>query len=186
MPLLWSTKAGNHLINVRQCSSSPDIRGYCYFVYSFGCQLNWPERVATQRFRGHLIFQREFIPDRELIMSKGKRILLLIVGLYLGALGFAWIWFHPYFVSERVREHIALGANVPDVEKTFQVKAYYFPGSAYCGKAGPANVTRIAIDEMGRVPLLPLPKAVVTTTLFCFDSNDKLVATRTERWFDEL
>jgi hypothetical protein len=119
-------------------------------------------------------------------MSKGKQIVLLIVGLYLVALGLAWIWFHPYLVNERVRDHIALGAHVPEVEKTFRVKVYDFPGSAYCGKAGPANVTRIAIDEVGRVPLPPLPKAMVTTTLFCFDSNDKLVATKTERWFDEL
>lgn len=119
-------------------------------------------------------------------MNKGKQIALLMVGLYLVALGLAWVWFHPYLVDERVRDHIPLGARVPDVEKTFQVKAYAFPGSAYCGKNGPANIKKIAIDEAGRVPLLPLPKAMVTTTIFCFDRNDKLVATKTERWFDGI
>ena len=131
-------------------------------------------------------FQREFILDRELNMTKGKRNALLIVGVYLAALGLAWIWFHPYFVGERVRENISIGASVPDVEKTFQVKAYHFPGAAYCGKNGPSNIKKIAVDEVGRVPLFPLPKVAITTTTFCFDKNDKLVATKTERWFDEL
>jgi hypothetical protein len=112
-------------------------------------------------------------------MSKGKRNVLLAIGLYLAVLGLAWIWFHPYFVSERVRDQISLGARVPEVEKTFQVKAYEFPGSAYCGKDGPAKITKIAIDEMGRVPLLPLPKAMVTTTIFCFDIHSDI--NRSER-----
>lgn len=119
-------------------------------------------------------------------MSRGKRNTLLIIGLYLAILGFAWVWFHPYFVSGRVSERVSIGEGAPDVEKTFQVRAYDFPGSAYCGKHGPPNVTRIAIDETGRVPLLPLPKAMVTTTIFCFDKNDKLVGTKTVRWLDKL
>jgi hypothetical protein len=78
-------------------------------------------------------FQRKFIRDRDLNINKGKRNSLLIVGVYLAALGPAWIWFHLYFVGERIRENISIGASVPDAEKTFQVKAYHFPSAAYCG-----------------------------------------------------
>jgi hypothetical protein len=131
-------------------------------------------------------FQRKSIRDRELNMNKGKRNVLLVIALYLAVMGLAWIWFHPNFVDARVRENISIGASVPDVEKTFQVKAYHFPGAAYCGKNGPPKIKIIAVDEVGRVPLFPLPKVAITTTTFCFDKNDKLVATKTERWFDEL
>ena len=85
-------------------------------------------------------------------MTKGKRNALLIVGVYLAVLGLAWIWFHPNFVRERVRENISIGASVLDVEKTFQVKAYHFPGAAYCGENGPSNIKKIAVDEVGKVP----------------------------------
>ncbi len=119
-------------------------------------------------------------------MNKGKRNALLVAGLYLAVLGSAWAWFHPYFVSERVHERIAIGATTTDVENVFQTRAYDFPRAAYCGNDGPPSVSRIAIDEAIRVPLLPLPMEMVTTTIFCFDGHDKLVGMKTERWVDEL
>lgn len=119
-------------------------------------------------------------------MSKGNRNALLATGLYLAVLGFVWAWFHPYFVSARVHERIPVGALASEVEKVFQVRTYDFPSSAYCGKDGPPNITRIALDEASRVPLLPLPMVMVTTTTFCFDRSNKLVGMKTERWFDEL
>lgn len=119
-------------------------------------------------------------------MGGGKRNALLVAVLYLAILCFAWIWFHPYFVSERVHERISIGAHATDVENAFQIKTYDFPRSAYCGNEGPPGVTRIALDEASRVPLLPLPMVMVTTTIFCFDSSDKLVGMNTERWFDVL
>lgn len=119
-------------------------------------------------------------------MSSGKQNALLATALYLATLGVAWIWFHPYLVSERVHQRIAVGASASDVEQAFQVRPYDFPGSAYCGKNGPPRITRIAVDEASRVPLLPLPMVMVTSTIFCFDNNDKLVGMNTERWFDEL
>lgn len=131
-------------------------------------------------------FRHEVIRDGRLSMNKGKRNALLVTGLYLAALGLAWAWFHPYFVSKRVHERISTGALASEVEKVFQVKPYNFPRAAYCGNAGPPSVTRIAIDEASRVPLPPLPMEMVTTTIFCFDGNDKLVGMKTERWVDEL
>ncbi len=119
-------------------------------------------------------------------MDKGKRNALLVTGLYLAVLGLAWAWFHPYFVSKRVHERISIGALASEVERVFQVRPYDFPSSAYCGNDGPPNITRIALDEASRVPLLPLPIVMVTTTTFCFDRNNKLVSMKTERWFDEL
>jgi hypothetical protein len=114
-------------------------------------------------------------------MNKGKRNALLIIALYLASLGIAWFWFHPHFVGGRIHERISLEAGASEVEKTFQVRTYNFPGSAYCGKDGPPNIMRIAVAETGRVPLLPLPKVMVTTTIFCIDGNNRLVGTNTER-----
>lgn len=119
-------------------------------------------------------------------MGNGKRIALLVTVLYLAILCLQWIWFLPYFVSERVHERVSIGARAVDVENMFQIRAYDFPRSAYCGNNGVPSVTRIAIDEANRVPLLPLPAVMVTTTIFCFDSDNKLVGMNTERWFDEL
>ncbi len=119
-------------------------------------------------------------------MNKGERNALLVACLYLAVLGLVCAWFHPHFVSARVRERIAIGASLANVEKAFQTKAYDFPKSAYCGNDGPPSVSRIAIDEAIRVPLLPLPMEMVTTTIFCFDRNDRLAGMKTERWVDEL
>jgi hypothetical protein len=120
------------------------------------------------------------------MMDKGRRNAIVVTVLYIAFLCGAWIWFHPYFVNQRVRGHISIGASAQEVEKAFQVRPYDFPGSAYCGMDGPSNVTRIAIDETARIPLLPVPMVMVTTTVFCFDRNDKLVGTKSERWIDEL
>ena len=119
-------------------------------------------------------------------MKKWKRNVLILTGLYILFILGAWFWFDPNFVSERVHGRIAIGAQEPDVESQFQVRQYIFPNSSYCGKDGPPNISRIAIDETGRIPLFPFPKEMVTTTIFCFDENEKLVGMRTERWFDEL
>ncbi len=119
-------------------------------------------------------------------MGSRKRSALLVILLYLTAQFLAWIWFNPNFVSRRMFDQIQIGAHATDVENIFKVRPYDFPRAAYCGKEGPAGISRIAIDEVGRVPLLPLPMVMITTTIFCFDKNDKLVGMKTERWFDEL
>lgn len=119
-------------------------------------------------------------------MDEGKRKVLVLTGLYIAFLCWSWIWFHPYFVSQRVLGHISIGASAREVEQAFQVRPYDFPASTYCGMDGPPKVTRIAIDETARIPLLPVPMFMVTTTVFCFDRNDKLVGMKSERWFDEL
>ena len=126
------------------------------------------------------------IRDGGPVMDEGKRKVLVLTGLYIVFLCGAWLWFHPYFVSQRVHGQIAIGASAQEVEKAFQVRTYDFPGSAYCGADGPPIVTRIAIDESARIPILPIPMVMVTTTVFCFDRNDKLAGMKSERWFDEL
>ena len=118
-------------------------------------------------------------------MSRGKRIALSILGLYLVALVVAWVWYQPSLVNERVHKRIAIGARGVDVAKTFQInEPFDIPSSAHCGKDVSPNITRIAIYNVGSVPLLPLPMVLATTTTFCFDNNDILVGIRTERGFD--
>lgn len=118
-------------------------------------------------------------------MSKGKRIALSLLGLYLAALGVAWVWFLPSLVNERVHKRISLGARASDVAKTFQIhQPFDIPSAAHCGKDAPPNITRIAIYNVGSVPLLPLPMVLATTTTFCFDKNDILVGIETGRWID--
>jgi hypothetical protein len=119
-------------------------------------------------------------------MDAVKRNALIATCLYLAALGTAWLWFSPHFVNERVHDRVSIGARAADVEKAFHVKPYSFPATAYCGKNAPPKISRIAVDETGRVPLLPVPMVMVTTTIFCFDRNDRLVGMKTERWFDEF
>ncbi len=119
-------------------------------------------------------------------MDEGRRKVLVLSGLYIAFLCGSWLWFHPYFVSQRVRGQISIGASAREVERAFQIPTYDFPGSAYCGIDGPPVVTRIAIDESARIPILPVPMVMVTTTVFCFDRDDKLVGMKSERWFDEL
>ncbi len=143
-------------------------------------------RIACKRTCRGSTLLHPVCRDTGLSMGSGMRLGLLAITLYLAALGFVWIWFHPHFVSMRVHERISAGASASDVEREFQVRTYDFPGSAYCGKDSPPNVTRIAIGEASRMPLLPLPMAMVTTTVFCFDGHDRLVGMKTERWFDDL
>ncbi|OIR04188.1 hypothetical protein GALL_136700 [mine drainage metagenome] len=119
-------------------------------------------------------------------MDEGKRKVLVLTVLYVAFLCGSWLWFHPHFVTQRIRGQISIGASAREVEKAFHVRTYDFPGSAYCEADGPPVVTRIAIDESARIPILPVPMVMVTTTVFCFDHNDKLVGMKSERWFDEL
>lgn len=118
-------------------------------------------------------------------MSRGMRIVLSMLGLYLAALGVAWVWFHPSLVNERVHKRISIGARASDVVKTFQIhEPFDIESAAHCGSEGPPNITRIAIYSAGSVPLLPLPMVLATTTTFCFDKSDMLVGIETVRWFD--
>jgi hypothetical protein len=118
-------------------------------------------------------------------MSRGKRIALSMLGLYLAGLGVAWVWFHPSLVNKRIHKQISIGARASDVVKAFQIhEPFDTEIAAYCGNEGPQKITKIAIYNVGSVPLLPLPMVLATTTTFCFDTNDILVGIETRRWFD--
>ena len=118
-------------------------------------------------------------------MNRGTRVALLVVGLYLAVISFSWIWLDPDFVSERVHDRISIGSSLSDVAKVFEIGGpFRLPSAAYCGNDWPSNITKIAVNDAGRVPLLPIHRVLVTTTVFCFDRNDKLVGMETERWSD--
>lgn len=118
-------------------------------------------------------------------MRRARQIGLALLAVYVAYLATAWVWFHPSFVSERVRRQIAIGMPTAEIVKIFSIYSPFdVPSSAQCGTDGPPNITRIAIYNAGGVLLLPLPMALVTTTTFCFDRNDKLVAMSTGRWLD--
>jgi hypothetical protein len=119
-------------------------------------------------------------------MNRGTRVVLLVVGIYLAVISFSWVWLDPDFVSQRVHDRISIGSSLSDVAKAFDIGGpFRLPSAAYCGKNGPSKITRIAVYDAGRVPLLPIPSVLVTTTTFCFDRNDKLVGMETVRWSDK-
>ena len=107
MPLLRSTKTDNHLVNGRQRSSGYRIRLYCISVHSFGYNWSLAGKSDHATLAGSSNVQREFIRNRELNMNKGNRFALFAVGLYLAALGLAWIWLHPVLRGrEGPRSHL--------------------------------------------------------------------------------
>ena len=118
-------------------------------------------------------------------MKRGTRVVLLVVGIYLAVTSFLGIWLDPDFVSKRVHDRISIGSTLSDVAKVYEIGGpFRLPSAAYCGNDGPSNITKIAVNDAGRVPLLPFPRVLVTTTIFCFDRSDKLAGMRTERWSD--
>lgn len=118
-------------------------------------------------------------------MCRARHIALALLAVYVAYLATAWIWFHPSLVDKRVRQQIAIGISASELEKFFNINSPFdVPSSAQCGTDGPPNITRIAIYNAGGVLLLPLPIALTTTTTFCFDRSDKLVAMSTGRWVD--
>jgi hypothetical protein len=118
-------------------------------------------------------------------MRRARHIALALLAVYLAYLATAWVWFHPSLVNKRVRQQIAIGMPASDIAKIFNINSSFdVPSAAHCGTGGPPNITRIAIYTPGGVLLLPLPMSLPTTTTFCFDRNDKLVAMSTGRWID--
>lgn len=59
-------------------------------------------------------------------MDEGRRNAIVVTVLYIVFLCGTWTWFHPYFVNQRVRGHISIGAIVQESEKTFQVRTMTF------------------------------------------------------------
>jgi hypothetical protein len=114
-----------------------------------------------------------------------KKIVLSLLGIYFLALVVYWVWLIPSFVDQRTSEKIRLGMSGHQVA---QVLGIFEPMetkiNAYCSPMSDASFTRIALYDAGSVPLLPLPMVYATSTTFCFDSQNRLVAFRTRRWFD--
>jgi hypothetical protein len=120
-------------------------------------------------------------------MKKAMRVILCVVGVYLAVISVEGFWFNPVLVSERAHEHISIGSKMSDIAKAFEIEGpFILPSSAYCGNDGPLNIAKIAVNDAGRVMLLPTSMVLVTTTTFCFDTSDKLVGMETERWMDNL
>ena len=118
-------------------------------------------------------------------MSRAGRIALAFLVIYLVYLVAAWVWFYPGFVDKRVRQKISMGMPASEVVKVFKINpSFDIPSAAHCGVSGPASISRIATYTSGGVVFLPLPLTLPTTTTFCFDGSDKLVAISTNRWLD--
>jgi len=114
-----------------------------------------------------------------------RNILMSLIGLYLLALAIYWIWLLPSLVDQRISSRIKSGmtgaqiANVLGIHEPFDAVS-----ATYCAPASIEKFSRISIYNSGSVPLLPLPMVIATTTTFCFDTQDKLIAIRTKRWID--
>lgn len=118
-------------------------------------------------------------------MSRASKIVICLVATYLLMVGLAWVWLDPRLVDARVHKRISLGAPASEVVAEFHVAPPFdIESSAHCGTNGPSDITRIALYNAGGVILLPLPMSVPTTTTFCFDSGDRLVAIKSARWID--
>jgi len=118
-------------------------------------------------------------------MSKANKIALGLISIYLAYLAIGWIWYLPSLVDKRVRGRITLGEPASDVAKTFGIyNAFDTKNGAYCSSEGPPDVTRIEFYDVGGIPLIPLLSELDTSTTFCFDSKDALIAMHTERWID--
>lgn len=114
-----------------------------------------------------------------------RKLAFWLVGIYVGFLLIEWIWLVPSFVDRRVASHVTLGMSGADVAAAFGIgKPFDIPPAAHCSPANSKVVSRIALHTAGGVPLFPLPMILTSTTTFCFDADDRLVAFQTKRWVD--
>jgi hypothetical protein len=58
------------------------------------------------------------------------------------------------------------------------------PDATYCAPMSMEKFRRVSVYDAGGVPFLPLPVVYATSTTFCFDTQDQLVAFHTKRWID--
>jgi hypothetical protein len=114
-----------------------------------------------------------------------RKILMGLLGLYLLVVAIYWVWLMPSFVDRRISSKIKLEMSGAEVAK---VLGAYEPmdmsENTYCEPKSMDKFNRISLYHAGSVPLLPLPMGYVTTTTFCFDTQDRLVTFQTKRWFD--
>ncbi len=114
-----------------------------------------------------------------------KKILISLLALYLLALLIYSIWLTPFFVDQRISSKIQPGmsglqvANALNIFEPMDTKT-----NSYCAPQNKDNFSKIAIYNVGSVPLLPVPMVFATTTTFCFDTQGKLIAFQTRRYFD--
>lgn len=101
------------------------------------------------------------------------------------ALAIYWVWLMPSLVDQRILSQIKFGMSGAQVAKAFDINGPFdIEAGTPCSPMSKDKFSRVSIYNVGSVPLLPVPMVYVTTTTFCFDNQDKLVAFRTERSFD--
>jgi hypothetical protein len=104
----------------------------------------------------------------------------VVIALY--AVG-NWMWTSPSAVDRRVGALVKVGMPASEVrERVGASNAVDFPAYPYCAPNNSARVTRISRYTSGGVGLGI--EVMPTTTIFCFDSADRLVAFKTARWVD--
>ena len=126
------------------------------------------------------MFIKHYLPP-----FKARQLLIWLVGLYAVFLVIKWIWLIPSFVDWRLTSRVTPGMSENQVVTTFHINnSFDIPSAAHCAPASSEAVSRIAVYTAGGVPLFPLPMIVTSTTTFCFDSHNRLIAFQTKRWVD--
>lgn len=118
-------------------------------------------------------------------LTRWQLVVIGLVGLYAFFLVAKWIWLTPSFVDWRLASRITLGSSGSKVAATLNInKPFDIPSAKHCAPTSSKTFSRIAVYTAGGVPLFPLPMIITSTTTFCFDPDDQLVAFHTKRWVD--
>jgi len=112
-------------------------------------------------------------------------ITLGLVALYLLWAVFDWVRYQPETIDRELQTRVRLGMNASEVSGVLGTKrAFDVPPRAYCTPKSPAVVRRISVYTPGGVWMFLA--TIPTSTTFCYDESDKLLAFRTARWIDAL
>jgi hypothetical protein len=114
-----------------------------------------------------------------------RKFLISLFGIYLLGLASCWVWFAPRFVDQRIAPKIKPGVSGMQVAAALGIHGPMdMPEATYCAPTTMEKFKRISVYNIGGVPLLPFPMGYETSTDFCFDAADRLVAFHTQRWID--
>jgi hypothetical protein len=96
-----------------------------------------------------------------------------------------WMRYSPGRIDADLQSRIRPGMQAAEIVSTLRTPGVLvLPPRAYCAPASPVTVKRISLYTPGAVWLVFL--SITTTTTFCYDQNDNLLAFKTARWIDGL
>jgi predicted small lipoprotein YifL len=118
-------------------------------------------------------------------MRRVLKILLVVIGIYVLALAGCGVWLAPSLVNDRVGRKVKPGVSGEQVAVALGIHGPMdIPEAKHCAPTSNERFTRISIYDAGSVPLIPFLMVYATSTIFCFDSQDRLVTFNTRRWVD--